>query len=251
MRIQSLHRKVMRDMEAMIDVVNVALPVKMPLRYETRRMNVGAFTKRLNTITKKFGVLSEIEEDAEVPKGSSALSGAWYPEEMLPTNGSSTDVRLVWHPHPGCRRIKMSPSRWARARYYFWERLGHELVHRYQDLDRAPDSQVRTFKVKTTNPAAVKEQQTYFGDYDELEAYAHDSALELLTWWPDCVLKESVGCASRVNGAIVWSTYHSYLSAFEVGHPARTHFRRKVKQWYHAMQGAPEFYAKLGLAKLV
>ena len=252
MRIHTLHRRVIRDMEMMIDDVNTILPVRMPNRWETRSLNLGAFVKRLNTVTEPFNVINEILPDPSTPAGASVVSGVWYPADLLPANDSDADVRVIWHPHPGSYRIKMTPTTWARRRYYFWERLAHEFVHRYQDLERPDDTEARTFRVRTDDEKAANEQQTYYSDYDELEAYAHDAALEMLTWWPDLTFKQAIGKANKLDvDARVWSSYHNYLSSFEVGHPARPHFRRKAKQWYHAMQQTPDFYAKLELPKLV
>ena len=252
MRIHNLHRRVIRDMDMMFEEVNSVFPPKMPKRYETRLMNLGAFVKRLNTATEKFNVFNELRGDATIPKGSAAASGLWYPEDLLPDNGSDADVRVIWHPHPSAHRIKMTPTVWTRRRYYFWERIAHEFVHRYQDLDRPDDASARSFRVRTHDDDKAQEQQKYYSDYDELEAYAHDAALEFVTWWPGCTLKQAIGNAKQISpDALVWATYSNYLATFEVGHPARTHFRRKVKQWFHAMQQTPDFYSKLALPRLV
>jgi hypothetical protein len=252
MRIQTLHRRVIRDMDMMFDDVNAVFPPKMPKRYETRRMNLGAFVKRLNTVTTKFNVCNELHDDAEIPRGAAAVAGFWYPEDLLPENDSDADIRVTWHPNPAAHRIKMTPMQWARRRYYFWERLAHELVHRYQSLDRPDDAVSRTFRVRTDNEEQAQEQQQYYNDYDELEAYAHDAALELSTWWPGCTIQQAIAQAQELrNDARVNATYNTYLTTFEVGHPARPHFRRKVKQWYHAMQQTPDFYSKLALPRLV
>lgn len=253
MRIHNLHRRVIRDMDMMLDAVNAVLPVKMPARYETRQMNLGAFVKRLNTVTETFNVVNEITDDVTVPKGQYAVSGAWWPEDLLPENNSSADIRVYWHPHPTAHRVKITPTVWARRRFYFWERLAHELVHRYQDVARPEDSSARAFKVRTADSEQAEEQKTYFSDYDELEAYAHDAALEMITWWPGTPLKQAVGLANQIDpDAKMWSSYSNYLSNFEVGHPARAQFRRKVKQWYHVMTTeTTDFYTRLALPRLI
>ena len=252
MRIHTLHNRVIRDMDMMFDEVNTVFPPKMPKCYETQQMNLGAFVKRLNTVTTKFNVFNELKDDPTTPKGMVVVSGWWYPESWLPVRDSDADVRVVWHSHPGSRRIKMTLTGWTRRRYYFWEYLAHELVHRYQDLDRPDSSRSRTFRVRTEDSEQAQEQQRYYSDYDELEAYAHGAALELMTWWPDCSLQQAITESHNISpSSRVWTTYDDYLSTFEVGHPARSHFRRKVKQWYHAMQQTPDFYLKLALPKLI
>lgn len=252
MRIHTLHNRVIRDMDMMFDEVNTVFPPKMPKRYETRQMNLGAFVKRLNTVTTKFNVFNELKDDLATPKGMVLVSGFWYPESWLPVRESDADARVIWHLNPDSHRIRITPTIWSRRRYYFWEYLAHELVHRYQDLDRPDDARSRTFRVRTDDSDQAAEQKQYYSDYDELEAYAHGAALELLTWWPDCTVQQAIGHAQEIDpNSRVWTTYNSYLTTFEVGHPARTHFRRKVKQWYHAMQQTPDFYSRLALPRLV
>lgn len=250
MRIHNLHRRVIRDMDMMIESVNEVLPVKMPSKYASQKMNLGAFIKRLNTATEPFNVINEIEDDVTTTKGTTTSSALWYPTELLPVNGSEADIRILWHPHPDAHRIKITPAIWARRRYYFWERVAHELVHRYQDVDR-PEGSARRFKVRTALNDADAEQKQYLGDYDELEAYAHDAALEFVSWWPEASVRDACKLACAVDlHPHVWSTYDHYMSTFEVGHPARTHFRRKVRQWHHAMLQSQEFYDKLSLPRL-
>jgi hypothetical protein len=251
MHVQSLHRKVIRDMDMMLDPVNRVFPTEMPRCYTSRDMNLGPFIRRLNKVTKRFHVWNEIADDVTMPKGMSATSGLWYPEDSLPENGSEADVRVIWHIHPDSRRVGVTPAIWARRRYYFWSRIAHEFVHRYQDLGRDEHTMTRTFKVRTAKDDKALEQKQYYSDYDELEAYAHDSALEMITWYPGCPLKE---CLTRVrqipSDALVEATYNCYMNTFEMGHPARTHFRRKVKQWFTAMEQTSDFYEKLSLPKI-
>lgn len=238
-------------MDMMIDAVNVVLPRKMPSRYKTGRMNLGSFVKRLNTVTAPFNVVNEVEPDPTLIVGGSAISAFWYPKNLLPENNSYADVRIIWHPHPAARRIKMSPIIWARRRFYFWERVAHEFVHRYQDFGRAAGATSRTFRVRTSDPARAAEQQQYYSDYDELEAYAHDAALEIITWWPEDTRQQAISLSNITPMDVLCQpSYYNYLEIFEVGHPARANFRRKVKQWYHAMKQTEDFYTKLALPKL-
>lgn len=249
MRTDILHQRVVHDVEAMRDGVDAVFPVKMPVCYESRKMNLGSFVKRLNSVTEGFNVLNVILNDPVMPKGAFVTSGLWYPEEWLPEDKSDADVRILWHPNPSAHRVNVTPLVWNRRRYYFWERLAHELVHRHQNIFRGPDSCSRTFRVHSEDQK-TKEDQQYYGDYDELEAYAHDAAMELHTWWPNCTMQQAIGKAKQAQG-IIWSTYDNYMSTFAPGHPARKRFVRKLRSWYHTMQQTPDFYEKLALPKLV
>ena len=249
MRTPVLHRRIIQDVELMFDALNEVIPSKMPPRYETRDMNLGSFIKRLNTITEAFNILNEISDDNEIRVGEIVTSGVWLPEDWLPEHGSHADVRVLWHSAPSVRRIRMTPKKWQQRRYYFWERLIHELIHRHQCVFRPEDTLTKTFHVYIDDKKIHDEQQ-YYSDYDELEAYAYDAALEMVTWWPECNLQDAIHNAMALNGTVC-STYDQYMSSFERGHVVRKHFRRKLKSWFNTIRQAPDFYVKLALPKLV
>ena len=249
MRTDILHHRIVRDIEVMIDAIDDVLPVKMPLQYEKRTMNLGSFVKRLNGATEACNVFNEICVDETLQKSALVTSGFWYPEEDRIEDGNPADVRIFWHTHPDCHRISITSTIWHRRRYVFWERLMHELVHRHQMVFRQDDSLPKTFRSSSDNPK-IKEEQDYYSNYDELEAYAHDAALEMLTWWKDLPYRQAMAASVGMRTPIA-STYESYTSQFEPGHLVRTHFKRKLQSWYKVMSLTPEFYDRLALPKLV
>lgn len=248
MRVSTLHRRLLSDVEVMQDAIFELFPVHMPRCYETREMNLKSFVAKLNRTTEQFNVYNEINDDYSIPVGEVTCSGLWLCEDELPENDSEADVRILWHAHPNTRRVSVTPVKWARRRYFFWELLMHELVHRHQDTD--DDRVSRTYLPQSTD-RKTKEDQSYYGDVDEIEAYAHDSALEFFTWWPDLSVKQALKKASAVTGAVM-PTACFYMSAFsEVpDHPAMRHFEKKLDTWMGEIRRYGNFYETLQLPKL-
>jgi len=245
-----LHRRIMADIGPMIDDVNRILPISMPPIYETHLLNIKPFIKRMNVVTEPHGVFNELMTDVTLPLGQTVVSALWIPDTEIPENGSNADVRILWYVHPKTHRLSLTPLKWDRRRSYFWSRVGHEMVHRHQDVFRPPDGgDARNYRVRTEN-RAERETQQYLGNYDELEAHAYDAALELTSWYPNSTLRQAIKSVSTVHGNAVISTYNMYMDELPKGHSAILPFQRKVRAWWEQIQKSPDFYARLALPRL-
>jgi hypothetical protein len=245
-KVSTLHRHVMDDVEVMRDSFLALLPVQMPNQYRNRQMNVTSFVDRLNRTTEPFNVFNEINEDFTIPVGDMTCSGLWLGEEDLPENNSDADIRILWHVHPDSRRVSVTPTKWTRRRYFFWSILMHELVHRYQD----GNANVRTYAPQSED-RKIKEDQSYYGNEEEIEAYAHDAALEFRLWWPELTVQQALRKASLVVGPTSPSACF-YLNAYAdvPEHPAMKLFERKLEIWSKEMTKHAAFYDTLMLPKL-
>ena len=258
MQLAALHRRVMMDTRVLHEAVNAVFPVKMPKRYRNRPFNLSAFLRQLNAVTEPLGVLNELVNERELPKGGVVMTAQWLPEDHLPVNGSSADVRLEWHVHPHGHRQSWTQNLWGKRRFYFWSYLMHELIHRHQDVCRGvsqgQESLARVYRARVEN-TVLKEEQTYLGDYDEIEAHAHDVALEMRAWYPDATYREALAqmkAEDPPRGVVTCqtaSTYAVYTRAFRTTpkHPALPVFHRKIKTWWHLMSTQPDFYQSLHL----
>lgn len=246
MRIDTLHRRMSRDVCALHDAVREILPVRMPRQYETRNMNLTPFIARLNALTEPFGVFNEIILDREIQAGMIANTGLWNPEEVLPENGSNADVRVFWHINPKTHRSHMSQTRWDKRRYYFWEIVMHETIHRHQNALRE-SGESRVYRAQT-DKRELREEQNYLGDYDEVEAYAHDAALELRHWYGPL----SYGQAIKVTAEDSRSTFLTYVGTYldTPKHPALVAFKSKMRAWFDYMGKQTDFYNMLALPRL-
>jgi hypothetical protein len=252
MQLAAIHRRVIMDARVLQEALADVLPVKLPKRYQGRAFNLSSFLARLNAVTEQYGIYNAISmepEDARIPPNTVLLTGTWLPEDLLPQQGSSADIRLEWHVAPNHRRQRWTQKEWAKRRFYFWSYAMHEMIHRHQDVYRGDGSLARVYR-----PWAVKEdaqdEQKYLGDYDEIEAHAHAVAREMRTWSPDHTYREGIQqMKSDVLPAPFTSTYSVYMRAFRDAkqHPALPVFHRKIKQWWQLMGEQDEFYHFLHL----
>ena len=258
MQLAALHRRVIMDARVLHEAVNAVFPVKMPKRYQGHAFNLSAFLRRLNAVTEPLGVLNEALTGTGTPKHLVQMTAQWLPEDCLPHNGSSADVRLEWHMNAASRRQRWTQREWTKRRFYFWSYLMHELIHRHQDMYRGAmqghESLARVYRARVEN-TVLKEEQIYLGDYDEIEAHAHDVALEMRSWYPDASYRDALTqmkaetLSYGVGASQTTSTYTVYMQAFRTTpkHPALTVFHRKIKTWWNLMGTYTEFYQFLGL----
>lgn len=251
MRVDALHRRIVDDVKLMHAAVAVVLPPVLPSQYLARSMSLRHFLDRINEVTAPFGVFNELQPDMEIDPGMVVNTGLWIGEDELPENGSPADIRVMWHVHPATKRIRMSQAEWNRRRYYWWQMVMHEMVHRHQDVYRTKHQDIRTFRPRSTR-RSVKVEQEYYGNYDEIESHAHDAAVEFYVWWQQHSLREAIHEALTYSGRIVIPTYNAYMFAFAESpkHPAVKVFRRKLKAWYDVIRKNPEIYQLLELPKL-
>lgn len=250
MRVDALHRRIVDDVCVLHSAVREHLPVQLPPQYQTRALSLRAFVDRLNSVTEKHGVFNEIETDLEVEPGQIVISGLWLDESELPENDSRADIRMLFHVHPDSKRFKLTAAEWQRRRFFWWQLVMHELIHRHQDTYR--HTKTRVFKAWTTQ-RNLKVEQEYYGDYDEIETHSHNAAVELYVWWPDLSMRDAIAQATHYSGRLVVPTYNMYVAAFAEtpAHPALRIFKRKLKAWYELIRKNNHIYHLLELPKLV
>lgn len=73
---------------------------------------------------------------------------------------------------------------WERFVFLIGQTLQHEMVHEYQYQHDPGDRISKYYEFKCRNEAKTEERE-YLSDWDEIEAYAHDIALEIINYYPD------------------------------------------------------------------
>jgi hypothetical protein len=248
MRVDTLHRRIAQDVSVMYDDVSAIFPARMPKAYVTRSMNIRQFLDKLNRVCEPYHVFNEIKDDPTLAIGEIIQTGIWVSADELPENGSAADARVIWNMHPDTKRFQWSNYYWNRKRFYFWQLMMHELIHRHQDTAPNGDRDPRRYRVDAQD-RDTKLEQEYLGNCDEIETHAHDAALELFVWWPQLTFRQAVAAAKEIKGPTP-PTMHTYTKTFSPSHPALKHFKRKLRAWYDTLQKNAEFYQSLQLAKI-
>ncbi len=251
MQLVALHGHVMQDSLVLLDATRAVLPEKLPPEYAGRSIYFASLLKRLNACTLPLGVYNTMVEDVSMTPNEVKMTAEWRPYRTRVRKGQNADIRIRWHVHPLARRWVVTPTSWRHRRFYFWSFLMHELVHRHQDAARRKNTTSLVFK-----PAAeeknLRAEQTYLGDFDEVEAYAHDIALEMVVWFPAMRYREAFQHMKTFHHRRITATYPGYAGVFgeTPTHPAMRALRRKIHVWYRIMDQHRDTYQTLGLEPL-
>ncbi len=254
MHVTALHTRLARDIKQLHEVIDVLLPIHLPKQYENRSVNILSFLKRLNAMTELYGIHNRIKHDKDVHKGRLCFSAWWYPKSILPVANSNANIHIRWHTNPCGHRISWSKSEWNRRRFFFWQYVMHELLHRYQNELRYKYCGRKSEALKFAPMASDSEQremQEYLGDYDEIETYAFMTALEIYYWWPKYNVTEACDLALQYSGTAITPTYMFFMVSFDKTSPVVKIFKRKIRAWYDVMRKNPDFYDRLQLPQLI
>lgn len=261
MRVDFLHRRVMDDIRALSLDLRDVFPQQMPACYANRATNIGAFVKRMNAVTVNHRIwnqVSVVEQPEIYAPGWLRFCGEWTPKEFRTKEHRDQDVIIHWLVHPTARRITFTPNKWAFWSFTYWVYVMHELVHRHQAPTRNKSISERVYRpaAKETENAPLHDEQKYLGSYDEIEAHAHDIALELLAIYPNLPFREAMRNMRHTNfhsvsiGGLV--TYPIYRHAFSDAphHPVMPILHRKIRTWYRQLKQHRDAYEELGMLPL-
>jgi len=254
MQVDKLHRRIVMDARVLHDQLAQVFPVTLFKQYEGRPISISAFVKRIDAITQQFNIKNILVYVDPVTKTDKRMffSGEWLPECELPRGDSSADIRIMWHVSRLGKMMQFTAIEWRRIHFYYWTFVMHEMVHRHQDVERGPDGpSTRIYRPRgpgVVGAVAIAEQ-TYLGDYDEIEAHSHDIALELIAWFPsldhDDAMRELR--TQYTDPAISTYAYYERCFADAIGHPAIGVLDQKIRQWHVIMRANLDFYQTLEL----
>jgi hypothetical protein len=217
---------------------------------QTSYHNVYNFRSQLALHLRPYGVSAGVILDTDAPPKSHRklskgylwprISGyCYWPTKAHPT----ARIKLNLHHLPGEKRFAITTTRKQQLRFRIMVVLGHELIHRHQ-MDtrlRVIGKSSRVFGVSNPIDHQHAKDQKYLGDYDEIEAYAHDTFQEM--WYYGQV---DGGCTTRKFMKRVREIFHDqdmkapvifplclYKDTFggDSSHPAVQTLFRKIREW--------------------
>ena len=251
MQLLALHKKITDDALIMREAVESVLSPGSQQRYGGQTMSITPFLNRLNEVTLPFKVINVLVEDTEVDASGLQLTAQWWPTRTKTRPRRYVDIHLEWHVHPQGHRCEVSTADRQRRHFYFWSYLMHELAHRHQNNHR-PDAASSQKFIPTADDEDLWDQQVYLGDFDEIEAYAHDIALEMIIWFPTLRYREAFAQMKKFNHELINATYPLFAFAFgeTPKHPAMLLLRKKIQGWYRIMDTQRDIYRTLQLGPI-
>lgn len=163
--------------------------------------------------------------------------GGWYYSGRDKEGKSAITIEFSYHPFD--EKYKITPYRWRRMALTFSDVLLHEIVHMRQ-------FRARNFKSipgyqSTAERAKDRKNQEYYGDRDEMGAYAFNIACEMIdrfSYDPKLIKEylDSDNARRHKN-----SSWFRYLKAFNFDHNHAI-IRRMKKKVLHQLDNA--YYGK-------
>jgi hypothetical protein len=186
MQLARLAPKLFADLDALKPVVHDALSHLRPS--STKRYNIKSIESRLRVALKPFNIrfMSSPEPDCRISDDTwFVMMGGTCEFHWPPT------IKIDMGYHPSSSRWPLSATRIRQLHCCLWRILSHELIHRHQFLHRVhADTDVvaasRVFATTADEKPLITDQK-YHGEYDEIEAYAHDVVQEFYQRWPGAV----------------------------------------------------------------
>lgn len=131
-------------------------------------------------------------------------------EQVVPggayDSGDDTDgvacIHLDLHYHPDQQHLFLKDVYWDRVSFEICEVIGHEYVHRDQSRRRVRNN---AYSGILSEDTATKQEQQYYGESHEVEAYGYSIAAELICYYNgnrDCaVLTQNYQLYNRLFAA--------------------------------------------------
>ena len=251
MQLLTLHKKITDDALSMRKAVESVLTPMSQQRYRGPSMYLAPFLSRLNEVTIPFRVNNELVEDITVEPTGLQLTAQWWPTRLKTRPRRRIDIHIEWHVHPQGRSCGVQTEDWQRRHFYFWSYLMHELAHRHQNNHRSEDVLSQKF-IPTADNEDLWDLQVYLGDFDEVEAYAHDIALEMIVWFPTLGYRSAFAQMKKFQHELINASYPLFATAFDETpkHPAMLLLLKKIQAWYRIMDTQRDIYRALQLGPL-
>lgn len=189
-----------------------------------KRLPIGELHKILSThIKAHLPVRVKYKEDAGQEQGVIYMGGAYYSDY---DKDGKRQIEVVLSYCLFDEYLKITRSRWSRLCSLFADTILHEIVHMRQ-------YRTRNFKSipgyeSTAYLAKQRRDQEYYGDKDEMGAFAFNIACELVDKFgynPNEIWNYLESNAAKRNKR---STYLRYLRAFDFNHNHK--IIRKIKR---------------------
>ena len=207
---------------------------------------------RLNEVTTPFKLNNELVEDTTLDSTGLQLTAQWCPTRLKTRPRRRIDIHIEWHVHPRGHSYGVHTSDWQCRHFYFWSYVMHELAHRHQNNHRSGDACSQKFIPTANDDDELWDLQKYLGDFDEVEAYAHDIALEMVVWFPTLGYRAAFAQVKKFRHNLVNGSYPLFAIAFVKApkHPAMLLLGKKIQEWYRIMDTQRDIYQALQLGPL-
>jgi hypothetical protein len=125
------------------------------------------------------------------------ISGVFEPEDH------HTPIKIEVHVSKFSDKLYLSDKLVRHMVYAIFQSLSHELIHQYQYRFRDDRAPIMAYMLGGGEP--MNERQAYLAEIDEIDAYAHDIAIELFHFFPGNYMDHLRN--GRYTKSLAWAMY--------------------------------------------
>lgn len=239
MNLQLLNQSLSRNIEQIYPIVNEVFD--STIRRTTtsgQAINAKTFITMLNRALQNTHVHVKRELTKKFGSGKD-YNGQYYPAMggfcYEAKRSKVARIKIFLCIHPRSNRLSLSEESWQYFKYRFLKCLSHELVHRAQFANGRRVDNVLIFRPHThlNLPKRTLQAQTYLGDMDEVEAYAHDCVEEWYYLNPNkpLTLRAIKDQFRNEGGRLPALQYYYETFLGDETHPSVQRLFRKIKAW--------------------
>jgi len=173
-----------------------------PILYEDLKNNFGPeyigqelrysqICRRLNKFLTKTGSKVKTYKDPTLEQSKNSKYQPFTFSGYYEGDKEEFPITIFIHMEPNRNYFKFTKNNYSNFIFVLSQTIQHELIHFSQDCFRDEDyeysEQEKTLKVKHSNRLGKQriQQIKYLSDWSEIEAYAHDIAMEINFYYPD------------------------------------------------------------------
>jgi hypothetical protein len=142
-------------------------------------------------------------------------------------------IDIVLHFHEGNRCFNFTKKNWTKFSFLLSQVVQHELIHKcqYSHRQEIENGGATLYYDIKAGEKSDKEHMDYLAELDEIEAYAHDIALEILHHYPTMDPYAVLSSINRRRRLWSWNYYRDAFKYSEDWSDVRHRLLKKTYQW--------------------
>ena len=142
-------------------------------------------------------------------------------------------IDIMLHFHEGNRCFNFTKRNWTKFSFLLSQVVQHELIHKcqYSHRQEIENGGATLYYDIKAGEKSDKEHMDYLAELDEIEAYAHDIALEILHHYPTMDPYAVLSSINRRRRLWSWNYYRDAFKYSEDWSDVRHRLLKKTYQW--------------------
>ena len=180
----------------------------------------------VETALKPFGVRVIIDHDDSLARPDFCCSGSYdYTRRKQP-------IEVIMHFNRGIRTYKFTKKAWSEFSFLLSQVVQHELIHKHQFSHREglEHDMCLYYDIKA-GEKSDKEYMDYLAELDEIDAYAHDIALEIRQYYPNLDPYQVLSTINQRRKLWSWNHYSDAFAGVEDWSDVKNRLLKKTYLW--------------------